>query len=374
MSAIPPGFMRVLARRDRADGDEANRLIERSSEQRAGLLSERELGTRDGTRDGTRAEIRAELRNCARAVARVGQVLVRPTHALLTPLEREVARGLGAEVNGTRILGHAFTGVVEDAAHAAGIPPRGTRVVVQPVFSCGICARCQGGLAMHCASRSIAGLDAAAGGLAEIVAVPAANCVPIPKDLDDERAVFAAPLARAIEAVRRGGVEKRTFASVLGDDLSAVLAALVAVEENPLARLVAMHEATLRAAEQFGVRHRALHEIGRRGDQELVIDTTGSAETLAAAARMVQPRGHVVVAGISARAPVAFDLSHIALDEIEVHGSGFGPIAAAVDRLARRTIDPSPLISRRIGFAEAAKALASLGEPGVFSVLVQISR
>jgi len=302
-------------------------------------------------------------------------VLVRPTMALLTPLEREVARGLGVATGGVRALGSSCVGVVEDASRAgAHAPLRGSRVAIQPVFSCGRCDRCMGGLAMHCGMRTILGIDDAAGALSELIAVPTAACIALPKELDDERAVFAIALARALEAVRRGGVDKTTFASVLGDDLLAVLCTLVAVEENQLARLVATSEATLRIGEQFGIRHRALHETGRRGDQELVIDTTGSAETIAAAARMVRPRGHVVVAGISARAPVAVDLSQIALDEIELHGSGFGPVGGAIERLTRRAIDPSPLISRRIGLADAAKALATLGEPGVLSVLVQVTR
>ncbi|RLS88360.1 MAG: hypothetical protein DWI17_00390 [Planctomycetota bacterium] len=301
-------------------------------------------------------------------------VLVRPTIALLSPFEREVARGVGAEAGGGRVIGTSCVGIVEDATHAGGLIARGTRVVVQPVFACGRCERCRGGLAMHCAMRTILGFDDAAGALSELIAVPAAACTPVNKELDDERAVFAVVLARALEAVRRGGVDKTTFASVLGDDVLAVLATLVAVEENQFARLVATSEATLRVGEQFGIRHRALAETGRRGDQELVIDTTGSAETIAAASRMVRPRGHVVVAGISARAPIAVDLSQIALDEIEIHGSGFGPLGGAIERLTRRAIDPSPLISRRIALADAAKGMAMLGEAGVFTVLVQVTR
>lgn len=321
------------------------------------------------------AEGRVDVASRPRPSLGADMVLVRPTMALLTPLEREVARGLGVATGGVRVLGSSCVGIIEDASRAGPhAPARGTRVAVQPVFSCGRCERCMGGLAMHCGMRTILGIDDAAGALSELIAVPAAACIALPKELDDERAVFAIALARALEAVRRGGVDKTTFASVLGDDLLAVLCTLVAVEENQLARLVATSEATLRIGEQFGIRHRALHETGRRGDQELVIDTTGSAETIAAAARMVRPRGHVVVAGISARAPVAVDLSQIALDEIELHGSGFGPVGGALERLTRRAIDPSPLISRRIGLADAAKALATLGEPGVFSVLVQVTR
>ena len=265
-------------------------------------------------------------------------------------------------------------GVVEDASRAGGLLAKGARVAIQPVFACGRCERCTGGLAMHCGMRTILGIDDASGALSEFIAVPAAACAPLAKDLDDERAVFAPMLARALEAVRRGGVDKKTYASVLGDDLLAVLTTLVAVEENQFARLVATSEATLRIGEQFGIRHRALAETGRRGDQELVIDTTGSAETIAAACRMARARGHVVVAGISARAPIAVDLSHIALDELEIHGAGFGPLGGAIERLARRAVDPSPLISRRIGLADGAKGLAALAEPGVFSVLVQVTR
>ncbi|MFM7260898.1 MAG: alcohol dehydrogenase catalytic domain-containing protein [bacterium] len=303
-------------------------------------------------------------------------VLVRPTIALLTPLEREVARGLGSGPQdlpgGARILGTNVVGVVE--REAAGGPARGTRVAMHPVASCGACERCRGGLALHCAQRTILGVDAMCGGLSELVAVPAASLVALPKELDDERAVFAVSLARAMQAVRRGGVDRKTFASILGDDILAVLATIVAVEENPLARLVASHEATLCLAEQFGIRHRALAETGRRGDQELVIDTTGSAETLLAATRMVRPRGHVVVAGISARSTTPVELPHIALDEIEVHGSGFGQLAGAVDRLARHVIDPAPLVARRIALADVPRALALIGEPDTPAIVVQVTR
>ena len=322
-----------------------------------------------------------------RALHADGFITVRVTHALVTPLEREAARGLGANaqrsqtndapVREPRVIGHAACGVVEHAVTgASNATPltRGTRVIVHPVLSCGACDRCRSGLALHCRARNILGVDAPRGALAEYVTGPAASVTPIPHGLDEERAVFAAPLSRAIEAVRRGGVEKKAFARILGDDLVAILTTLVAVEENPLARLVAAHDATLSVAEQFGIRHRALHETGQRGDQELVIETTGSAESIASAARMVRARGHVVVAGISARAPVAVDLSHVALDEIEIHGSGFGPLTGAIERLASRAIDPSPLISRRLGFTDVPRALTALAEPGVFAVLVQVSR
>jgi len=312
-----------------------------------------------------------------------GLAIVRPTSVCFTSLELEVLRGLGRRADAepaapgdghSVVLGHAFVGVVEEPAATPGALARGTRVAVQPVRSCGACERCRGGIGLLCAARSIAGIDPEGGGLAERTKVPETSCVELPRELDDDRAAFAVPLARAIEAVRRGGVARRTFASVLGDDLVAILATIVALEENPLARLVARHPSTLGLAERFGIRHRALHETGRRGDQELVIETSGSAESIAAAAAMVRPRGHVVTAGLSASGSVGVDLSRLALEEIELHGSGFGPLAGAIERLAKRAIDPSPLVARRIGLSEAAKAPALLAEAGAVAVLVQVSR
>lgn len=322
---------------------------------------------------------RAEFVRLPSPAPRAGSLRLRVTHALVTPFEREVVRGLRATSDDTprdeQILGCSFVGVVEDASRSGDNRfARGTRVAVQPVFACGLCDRCDSGLALHCEARMIAGLDAPTGGLAEIAMVPAANCVELPSALDDERAVFAVALSRAIEAIRRGGIEGRSFASVLGDDLFAILAALVGREENPLTRLVSAQPATLELASQFGLRNRELSETGRRGDQELVIDMTGSTESAAAAARMVRSRGHVVFGGISTQAPAGVDLSHLALDEIEIYGSGFGAIDGAIERLARRAIDPAPLIARRVGLADAPKAIASMSEPGVFSVLVQVSR
>ncbi|MFZ9882601.1 MAG: hypothetical protein ACO3QC_14510, partial [Phycisphaerales bacterium] len=55
------------------------------------------------------------LETVARPARGTGSALVRVTHALVTPLEREVMRGLGAADAGSRILGTSCVGMVEDA-------------------------------------------------------------------------------------------------------------------------------------------------------------------------------------------------------------------------------------------------------------------
>ena len=46
----------------------------------------------------------------------------------------------------------------------------------------------------------------------------------------------------------------------------------------------------------------------------------------------------------------------------------------AIERLARRAVDPAPLVTRRLGLAESAKAVLSAADAGQFATLVQVGR
>jgi threonine dehydrogenase-like Zn-dependent dehydrogenase len=81
-----------------------------------------------------------------------------------------------------------------------------------------------------------------------------------------------------------------------------------------------------------------------------------------------------VFGGISTQAPAGVDLSHLALDEIEIYGSGFGAIDGAIELLTQRAIDPAPLITRRVALADAPAAIAAMSDATSFSVLVQVTR
>jgi NADPH:quinone reductase-like Zn-dependent oxidoreductase len=57
--------------------------------------------------------------------------------------------------------------------------PRGTRVMVHPGLSCGVCAECLAGSDNRCANYDVLGYRSD-GGYAELVKVPAVNLIPIP--------------------------------------------------------------------------------------------------------------------------------------------------------------------------------------------------
>ena len=80
------------------------------------------------------------------------------------------------------IAGMDVAGVVVErsADLPAGVgPPVGARVVIDPVSTCGVCARCTSGLAPYCATLRTLG-STRRGGFAELVAAPADHCVVLP--------------------------------------------------------------------------------------------------------------------------------------------------------------------------------------------------
>lgn len=63
-------------------------------------------------------------------------------------------------------------------------PPLGTRVLVDPVSTCGVCQRCTRGLAPYCENLRTVG-STRPGGFAELVVVPAASCFAVPDAMTD---------------------------------------------------------------------------------------------------------------------------------------------------------------------------------------------
>jgi threonine dehydrogenase-like Zn-dependent dehydrogenase len=277
---------------------------------------------------------------------RDGECVVRVRAALVTPAD---LRGMTREP--AAILGQAAVGVVE---RVAGEGPAvrmwtGKRVAIHPVVRCGTCDRCVGGLSAHCRERTILGLDRRDGLFAERVAVPTANLVALPDALDDERATFGVLVGEALEATKQIRVDGKAYITVLGDDIVALVTAQVMTRLNAAVRVVARQATTLAAAEKIGVKHRHADEIGRRGDQDVVVDCIGTAESLAFASALVRARGTVVLKSLapSPIAGAAVDLTPIVLGELTVQGSFYGPLPEAIDLLAKRGVEVTSLIERR---------------------------
>ncbi|MGM0241117.1 tagatose 1,6-diphosphate aldolase [Enterococcus sp. AZ103] len=99
-----------------------------------------------------------------------------------------------------QVLGHEFSGVIEELGSEVKNLKKGDRVAVAPLVPCGKCEDCQSGHPQLCKFYSFIG-SRQAGAMAEYVAVPAKNCLVLPDNLSLKIAATIEPLTVAIHGI-----------------------------------------------------------------------------------------------------------------------------------------------------------------------------
>ncbi len=316
--------------------------------------------------------------NCSLPRAQGGEAVIRLLKAAVSAADVPALRSGGAagkslQPNASpRILGHAFVGTVERVEGESSHPLTGKRVVGSIITACGKCDMCVAGLGNHCRERTILGMHGRDGCLAEFFTLPVRQLAAVPDSLDNDHAVFASELAAAIQAAQQLTIVNKPYITVLGDNSLGLLTVQVMGRLNASVRLVGQHNSKLAMCEKWGVKHRHADDVGRRADQDIVVDCTGSAEGFALAMRLVRPRGKIVLKSLyPAGGNDAVDLSPIVLNEIEVIGSFAGPISEALAMLERSEVDVLSLITRRMSLSDGPATLRVALQPETVKVLVE---
>jgi threonine dehydrogenase-like Zn-dependent dehydrogenase len=299
-----------------------------------------------------------------------GEALIRPLKVGICATDLQLCRGY---MDFTGVLGHEFVGIVEKVKGTKGKQLIGKRVVGTINCVCGKCDMCKRGLREHCRKRSVLGIQNRDGCFAEYFTLPVINLLEVPDSVDDDHAVFTEPLAAAYQILRQRTVEGRPYVTVLGDGRLGLLCAQVMTQLNATVRLVGKHQEKLALCEKWGVKHREVSEVGRRADQDIVVDCTGSPDGLELAMQMVRPRGKLVmkttVAANAYKAPV--DLSPLVINEIQLIGSRCGPFPDALYALASSKVDVISLISRRMKLSDGVEAFKAAKRSDMIKILLE---
>ncbi len=302
-----------------------------------------------------------------------GEAAIRPLQMGVCATDLELCKGY---MGYTGVLGHEFVGQVESVADKSDKQWVGKRVVGRINCVCGKCDMCQKGLREHCRNRTVLGILNRDGCFADAFTLPVANLLEVPDSVDDDHAVFTEPLAAAYQIIRQLTIEGRPFITVLGDGRLGLLCAQVMSQLNATVRLVGKHADKLALCEKWGIKHRLLEDVGLRGDQDIVVDCTGSASGLTTAMQMVRPRGKIVLKTTVAPTPRSddnnkIDLSPLVINEIELIGSRCGPFDRALQALSAEEVDVVSLISRRAKLADGVDAMSVAARSDVIKVLLE---
>jgi threonine dehydrogenase-like Zn-dependent dehydrogenase len=228
---------------------------------------------------------------------------------------------------------------------------------------------CLSGLANHCRSRSVVGILNRSGAFADFIRLPAINLHVVPKNVDDDQAVFVEPLAAAFQVLKQVKLDAKKWVTVLGDGRLGLLTAQVLRNAGCPVRVIGKHPEKLALCEKWQVRSRPLADIVPRHDQDVVIDCTGSAAGFEMAMQMVRPRGTIVLKSTVA-AGKAINLAPLVVDEITVVGSRCGPFREALRALSEKSVDVASLIHKRLRIEQGVEAMQYANRPGVLKVLL----
>jgi NADPH:quinone reductase-like Zn-dependent oxidoreductase len=304
-----------------------------------------------------------------------GEVLIAVGAASLNHHDLWTLRGVSSRpLRHPQVLGCDAAGTVleyGDGEAPAGAPPAGATVIVHSVMTCGHCAACRAGDELHCAGVGLLSEPPYPGTLAERLAVPVANILPLPHGVD---VVTAACLPTAyLTAYRmlfvRGGLRPGQRALVHGVTGGVASAAIIlgaaggltvfATSRDEAKRAAALE---LGAAAAFATDRDGLKQVvaASQGGVDAVLETVGEA-TWDFSLRALRPGGTVVVSGSTSGPNPPAQLNRIFWRQLTVAGSSMGTrdeLARLVELCDSGTL--RPLIDSVRPLSAAADAFSAL--------------
>ena len=290
-----------------------------------------------------------------------GEATVRVDLAGICQTDLEIVKGY---MGFTGVLGHEFVGTALDGRH------EGRRVVGGINCVCGDCDMCRAALPTHCRRRTVLGIQGRDGALAERLVLPEVNLLAVPDGVSDREAVFAEPLAAAIQVGRQVSLEPGYKIIVLGDGRLGQLVAQVMQAWRLAPTVIGKSPGKLAILSGLGITTLAAAEARPEKNADVVVECTGAADGLAMAMACVRPRGTIVLKSTVADT-AGLNLAPLVVDEITVVGSRCGPMDEAVAMLAARQVRVEPLITAEYPLDRAAEAMEAAAEPASIKVLVR---
>jgi threonine dehydrogenase-like Zn-dependent dehydrogenase len=332
------------------------------------------------------------------APAADGLALVRVAQAGLCGTDLKIVSGQ-TPVRTPRILGHEMTGWVETPGPSGSVPA-GTRVLVDPVLSCGRCDLCARDLPHLCRDGGLAGREAD-GGLAEFVAADEARLHPLPATLPGAEAALLQVLSTCVHAqsglpawagAGEGGTAKGErgvggggSAAVIGLGVTGLLhvqllrargaGPIIGITRSRQNRELAQRLGATEAVSPEAAERAVLDATDGRG-VDLAVECVGTQETLAQAMRVAGAGGIVLAFGITAPAADAMPTYEWYFKELTI----LSPRAArprdcdlAISLAAGGQLDLAPLVTARFPLARLADALLPCVPPGQLKVVVDVT-
>jgi L-iditol 2-dehydrogenase len=259
------------------------------------------------------------------------------------------------------VMGHEYTGVVQDVGRGVSRRLIGHVVACEPSYGC---AECKDERVSQCPKCT------RVGGFAERVALPVTNLHPLPRGLDPVTAAMTEPASCCLAGLEQFTMPRGATVLVIGGGIMGLLT-MVLARRRGARRLVLSDplEERRTMAKRVGasvvvdpvresLRERVLALTGGRG-ADVVCEAVGKPDLVAEALALVRPTGVLQLVGVNPKgSQLPLDLFDVHYREITIHGAygrgrSFRRALALMPKLGVK-----PLITARFPLAKIEDAFA----------------
>jgi L-iditol 2-dehydrogenase len=225
------------------------------------------------------------------------------------------------------VLGHEYTGVVQDVGRGVSRRLIGRAVACEPSYGCGTCTECKEERVSQCPKCT------RVGGFAERVALPVANLHPLPRGLDPVTAALTEPASCCLAGLEQFTMPRGATVLVIGGGIMGLLTMVIAKRRGAKKLLLSDPlEERRTMAKRVGasvvidptnenLRERVLALTGGRG-ADVVCEAVGKPALVAEALALVRPAGVLQLVGVNPKgSSLPLDLFDVHYREITIHGA-----------------------------------------------------
>jgi L-iditol 2-dehydrogenase len=252
-------------------------------------------------------------------------VIVRVTMAGLCRTDLYAAEGK-IKVCDPLVLGHEFSGVIEELGSEVNSLRAGQRVTVNPILPCLKCKYCLSSNTSVCQNTTFLGVDRC-GCFAEFVCVPASAVLPLPDSISDLAAAYTEPVAASL-AVLKANLGPSEKGLIYGNNRFAHL----------LKQIL-----NVKSLNNISIYDPAADGPLEEGCFDYVIETIMTSDSLTSMVRAVRPGGKIVLKSRQYE-PVALKMTELLKKEPVMHVCNYGSFEEALELLATGKIDVESLV------------------------------
>ncbi len=254
------------------------------------------------------------------------------------------------------ILGHEFSGEIEEIGSKVTDWNIGDRVTAYPGEFCGKCYFCKKGEENRCISTMVGLGISVNGALAEYVKISSKSLCKLPDSVSYEDGALVEPLSVGYHGVKNSGIQSNDTAVVIGAGtigLSTIQALKLSNIENIY--IIEPSEFNRNLALQMGVqkavRPSKINKIGPK----FIFDCAGFPKTYKDAIHIVQRGGHVVLLGVHfENVPISF--LEVIAKEVNLKGSfgySFEEFKEVIALLSQKKFQTNLIVSKKVRFENA---------------------